>query len=157
MGKSTVIIPKKLSLDPKKMAQVLTNTMNSTARAIQTDFNVTVQTWADKPTFAIASPTPSTRAIGTDDPIYTMLNEGTRPHEIAPHGNVLAFRTPFRAKTVPRQIASGPGRNGGNVVFTRKPIHHPGTEAREWDTTIAAKWDRQFAGIMQRAIDAAID
>lgn len=156
MGKSKVIIPKKLSVDPAKMARVITNTLNATALSIKIDFAVTTQTWSDKPTFAIELPTPSTRTVSTGDRVYTMLNEGTPPHEIAPRGKVLVFQTPFRAKTVPRSISSGPGRKGGNTVFTRKPIQHPGTEAREWDTTIAKKWKKQVGPIFQRAIDSEV-
>lgn len=156
MGKSRVILPRKLSADPRKMAQALTNTLNATALAIKADFAVTVQTWSDKPTFAIVSPTPYTRAIGTEHAIYTMLNKGTRPHIIRPKaGGVLVFRTPFQSKTLPRTIASGPGRRGAGQVFTRGPVNHPGTAAREWDTTIAAKWEKQVGAIFQRAIDAA--
>jgi hypothetical protein len=157
MGKSKVIVPRKLAVNPQAMARAITNTMTATALAIQTDFRVTVQTWDDKPTFAIDSPTAYTRTIGTDDENYTRLNAGTGPHIIAPRpGGTLVFRTPFRSKTVPRQIGSGAGSKGGNVVFTRKPIHHPGTEARAFDKVIADKWDRQFAAIMQRAIDAEV-
>lgn len=157
MGKSRVIIPKKLSVNPQAMARAITNTMNATALAIQTDFRVTAQTFDDKPTFAIDSPTAYTRTIGTDDENYTRLNVGTRPHIIAPRpGGTLVFRTPFRSKTVPRTIGSGAGSKGRNVVFTRKPIHHPGTEARAFDQVIAEKWRRQFAQIMQRAIDAEV-
>jgi hypothetical protein len=157
VGKSKVILPRKLSVNPQAMARAITNTMNATARAIQTDFNVTTQTWDDKPTFAIASPTPYTRKIGTDDAIYSMLNEGTPEHDIAPRpGGTLVFRTPFRPKSRVRYIGSNAGSKGGNVVFTRRPIHHPGTEARDFDKVIAEKWNRQFAGIMQRAVDAEV-
>jgi hypothetical protein len=157
MGKSKVILPRKLSVNPQAMARAITNTMQSTALAIQTDFRVTTQTWDDKPTFAIESPTPYTRRVGTDDENYARLNAGTRPHIIAPRpGGTLVFRTPFRSKTVPRTIGSGAGSKGGNVVFTRKPIHHPGTEARAFDQVIAEKWRRQVAAIFQRAIDAEV-
>jgi hypothetical protein len=156
MGKSTVIIPKKLSVDPRKMAQAITNTLNATALGIRTDFAVTVQTWNDKPLFAITSPTVYTREIGTDDAIYAMLNEGTKAHEIFPKpGKILVFGTPFRSKTLPRQIASGPGSKGKQKVISRHGVHHPGTDARQWDTTIADKWRKQFPTVMQRAIDAA--
>lgn len=156
MGKSRVILPKKFSTDPRKMAQAITNTLNATALGIKADFEVTAQTWSDKPAFAIISPTTYTRAIGTEHAIYTMLNKGTRPHIIRPKaGGVLVFRTPFQSKTLPRQIASGPGRKGAAQVFTRGPINHPGTAARQWDTTIAEKWQKQFPTVMQRAIDAA--
>lgn len=157
MGKSRVILPRKLSVDPRKMAQAIQNTMTNVAKNIKVDFDVTAQTWKDKPTFAITSPTAYSREIATDHDVYTMLNEGTKAHDIRPKGKVLVFRTPFRSKTVPRQISSSAGSTGANQVFTRRPIHHPGTTAREWDTVIAEKWDRQFATIMQRAIDAAVD
>jgi hypothetical protein len=157
MGRSKVILPKKLSVDPARMARAITNTLNATALAIQTDFKVTTQTWSNKPTFHIDSPTPYTRTVSTHDDVYTMLNEGTRPHTVAPHGKVLVFNAPFRSKTVPRSISSKPGRTGSATVFTRNEVHHPGTEAREWDTTIAKKWDKQVGDIFQRAIDAEIN
>lgn len=156
MGKSRVIVPRKLAADPRKMALAITNSLNATARAIQTDFNVTAQTFDDKPTFAIASPTPYTRDISTDNENYTRLNQGTRPHVISPRpGGTLVFRTPFKSKTLPRTIASGSGSKGGNVVFTRKPINHPGTAPRQFDSVIAEKWRKEFPATLQRAIDAA--
>ena len=158
MGKSRVILPKKLSVDPRKMALAITNTLNATAQNIKVDFEVTVQTWEHKPSFAIASPTPWSRTVGTDDEIYSMLNEGTRAHLIRPKaGGVLVFRTPFRSKTLPRSISSRGGSTGLNQVITRKPVQHPGTAPRQWDTTIAQKWDKQVGRIFQRAIDAAVD
>jgi hypothetical protein len=157
MGKSRVIIPRRLSVDPKAMSRAIVSTLNAVALDIQTDFRVTVQTWSDKPTFAIASPTPWTRTIGTSDAIYSMLNEGTKEHDIFPKaGGILVFGTPFRSKTLPRSISSGPGFKGKNKVISRHGVHHPGTAAREWDTTIAAKWDKQVGTIFQRAIDAAV-
>jgi hypothetical protein len=156
VGKSRVILPKKLIADPRKMAQAITNTLNATAKAIKVDFDVTAQTWRNKPTFAIAAPNSYTREISTDDEIYSMLNEGTPEHDIFPKpGKVLVFRTPFRSKTLPRQIRSTSGGQGGNVVFTRKPIQHPGTAPREFDKVIAEKWESQVGSIFQRAIDAA--
>lgn len=157
MGKSRVILPKKLSVDPVKMSRVIVNTLNAVALDMKVDFSVTVQTWKDKPTFAIASPTPYSRTVGTDDPIYAMLNEGTKAHDILPKpGKILMFGTPFRSKTLPRQIMSGPGLKGNNKVISRHGVHHPGTEAREWDKTIAAKWDTKVGAIFQRAVDAEV-
>lgn len=158
MGRSKVIIPKRLVSDPARMARAIENQLNMTALAVKIDFGVTVQTWDDKPTFQIQSPTPWSRTVGTNDGTYGMLNEGTRPHTISPKGGgVLVFHTPFRSKTVPRSISSSSGSRGNAAVFTRRSVHHPGTEARAWDTTIAQKWDRLFGEQMQRAIDAAID
>lgn len=159
MGKSRVILPKKLSADPQRMARVITNTLNSVALDMQTDFNVTTQTWDDKPTFAIESPTPYTRTVGTDDSVYAMLNEGTPPHDIFPRRKTaLAFRGPFQSKTLPRQIMSRSGGAGASetVLPRGRGVRHPGTEARAWDATIAKKWDRQVGAIFQRAIDSEV-
>lgn len=157
MARSRAIIPRRLSIDPEAMARAITNTLNMTALAIKVDFEVTAQTWDHKPSFTIESPTPYEREIGTNDENYGRLNKGTRPHLIVPRrGRVLVFTTPFQSKTLPRSIASGPGRRG-NVRVTTRRVHHPGTAAREWDTTIQQKWDRQFPVQMQRAIDAEVD
>lgn len=157
VGKSKVILPRKLSVDPVRMARAITNTMSATALAIQTDFKATAQTFDTPPTFAIDSPSPYERTIGTDDENYARLNAGTRPHIIAPRpGGTLVFRTPFRSKTVPNRIGSGPGAKGHNQVFTRGIVHHPGTEARNFDTVIAEKWRGRIADIFQRAIDSEV-
>lgn len=156
LGKSKVIVPRKLSVNPQAMARAIQNTLTSTALAIKVDFEVTQQTWEHKATFVITSPTAYTREVATSDENYTRLNKGTAPHIISPRpGGTLVFRTPFRSKTLPRTIASTSGSKGANQVFTRKPIHHPGTEAREFDQVIAEKWDKQVGPIFQRSIDAA--
>jgi len=157
MPKSRLIIPKKLIADPAKMARALTNGLNATAKGVQTDFNVTVQTWQHKPTFAISSPTPYQREISTDDTIYAFVNEGTKAHDIRPKqpGGRLLFTTPFRAKTVPRQIRSNAGSKGSTPVVAQV-VHHPGTEARAFDVVIAEKWDKQMPTIMQRSIDSEV-
>ena len=154
MAGSRVILPKKLVGDPKKMARVITNTLNAVAMDIKIDFATTTQTWGDKPEFAIEQPDPYTRIVGTDGEIYGMLNEGTPAHDIRPrNGRILRFGTPFRAKTVPRSISSGPGSKGKNVVWSRG-VHHPGTKPRKWDEAIREKWDGLVGPIFQRAIDS---
>lgn len=157
MPKSRLILPKKLIADPAKMARALTNGLNATAKGVQTDFNVTAQTWQHKPTFAITSPTPYQREISTDDTIYAYVNEGTKPHEIRPKrpGGRLLFTTPFRAKTVPGQIRSNQGSKGTTPVVAQV-VHHPGTTARDFDKAIATKWDKQFGVIMQRSVDSEV-
>lgn len=157
MGRSTVIIPKRLVSDPARMARAITNQLNMTALALKVDFQVTTKTWDDAPTFQIQTPTAWTRTVGTGHAIYAMLNEGTDPHTISPKpGGALVFRTPFQSKTLPRSISSSAGSKGSNVVFTRRSVRHPGTEARAWDTAIAQKWDALFPQQMQRAIDAEV-
>lgn len=157
MSRAKAIIPRKLAADPRLMAQVITNALNVQALAVKVDFEVTTQTWNDKPSFTIENSGPYTRTIGTNDAKYAMLNKGTHPHLITPKsGKVLRFQTPFQAKTVPNSISSGPGSKGGNEVYVRS-VNHPGTKPRNWDKVIAKKWRRLFPQAMQRAIDAAVN
>lgn len=156
--KAKALIPKKLACNPAAMARVIQNTLNTQALAIKVDFGVTVQTWESKPEFSIRSVSPYEREIGTDDTNYSRLNEGTPPHVITPRrGRVLVFRTPFRAKTVPNSISSGPGSKGTNTVFVTGPVNHPGTKPRQWDKAIKKKWDRLIGPLFQRAIDAEVN
>lgn len=147
------ILPKRALAEPAKLARALQNTLDSQAKNIQVDFNVTAQTWSHKPSFQIDTPDPYTRAIATSDPIYGMVNDGTRPHPIHASGRVLVFQGGFRSKTLPRSIGSGGGGASGPTVFA-KSVNHPGTKARDFDRAIADKWDKLIGPIMQRAIDA---
>jgi hypothetical protein len=152
-----LIIPKKLIADPKRLARALTNAMNGVAKDVQVDFKTTTQNWQHAVDFPIESPSDYRRTISTDDAIYGYVNDGTRPHRIAPKGGgVLRFNTPFQAKTVPGQIMSGPGSAGGSEVFSRG-VNHPGTKPRNFDKTIKEKWDKQFGTIMQRALDSEVE
>lgn len=156
MGRSKVILPKKLAADPRRMARAIANGLNAQALAIKVDFQITTATWSNKPAFAVEVTGPYERVISTGDSIYTMLNEGTDAHEIRPkNGKFLRFRGPFQAKTVPNQISSGPGSKGPNETFSRG-VRHPGTKARNWDKAIAKKQRRLFGRVMQRAIDSEV-
>lgn len=156
MGKSKAILPKGLISDPANMRQVITNTLNEQALAIQVDFQVTTATWNNAPTFRINA-SGWQREIGTDGEIYSMLNEGTAAHRILPkRGKVLRFTGPFQAKTVPNTISSGPGSKGSAESFSRG-VNHPGTKARNWDKAIAKKWQKLIGKLFQRAIDSAVN
>lgn len=152
-----LIIPKKLIADPKKMARVLTNAMNGVAKDIQVDFKVTTQTWKHKIDFMVSSPATYTRRVATDSQLYAWVNDGTPEHDIFPKaGGILRFNTPFKPKTVPNKIMSGPGSRGTNVVISKHGVHHPGTKARAFDVAIREKWNWEFGKIMQRSIDAEV-
>ena len=156
MAKSKVILPKALVIDVVAQRRAITNALTATAKGIKADFGVTTQTWSNKPTFTINSPSPFERETSTDHAVYSMLNEGTKAHEIRPRrSKVLRFPSVFRPKTIPGQIVSLHGARGGDAVFSRG-VHHPGTEARKWDEVIAEKWDQQLPTIFQRAIDSEV-
>lgn len=155
MAQSRAILPKARSL-ARPMRSIITNTLNAQAKAIKVDFGVTTQTWEHDAPMTISSPSTYTREITVNDPIYAMLNAGTRAHDIKPRrGRLLRFTGPFRSKTVPNEIRSRKGTKG-NVTIWSRGVHHPGTKARNWDRVIGKKWRERIGDIFQRAIDSAV-
>lgn len=148
-----VIIPRKL-LNTPGLVRAIENALTGAAKNVKVDFDTTTQTWRTRPEFTIDRE-PGKRTVSTDDEIYGYVNDGTRPHIIAPkNGKVLAFGVPSSPKTAVRVIGSSKGSRGSTIVRTPKPVQHPGSDAREFDVTIKDKWDDKLAGILQRAIDA---
>lgn len=153
--KLKAIIPSRLAMDPQRLARGIQNGLDASAKAVKVDFGVTVQTWNEKPEFAI-SETDDGRIVGTDDEVYGYVNDGTRPHLIvARRAKVLAFGVPSSPKTAVRVIGSSAGSRG-NTPVKIKAVHHPGTDAREFDEVIAEKWREQFPVTMQRALDSEV-
>lgn len=150
-----VIIPRNL-FNIDKLERAIENSLTANAKAVKVDFDVTTQTWAKRPTFTIESE-PGKRTIATENEIYGYVNDGTRPHIIAPKkpGGVLAFGAPTSAKTAVRVIGSTSGSKGSTQVRTRR-VQHPGTDAREFDEVIKEKWDELLPQTLQRAIDAEV-
>lgn len=156
MGKSKIIAPKGFLIDVAAQKRAITNALNGAAKGVKVDFGVTTQTWDHRPEFAIDAPSEFVREVSTDDDVYSMLNEGTRPHEIRPRkARLLVFQTPFRSKTLPNEIMGRRGSKGGATVRA-KVVHHPGTAARNWTKVIKQKWDRQLPVLLQRAIDSTV-
>lgn len=153
-----VILPKGKVFDAQKMGNIIKNTLTAQAKAIKVDFDVTTQTWDHRPVFTITTPGRFQRLIATDDPIYAMLDKGTKAHTIRPKSarGILRFTTPFRAKTVPNAIRSNKGSKGNTQVVARV-VNHPGTAARNWAQVIAKKWNAQIGPIFQRAIDSTVE
>ena len=151
-----LILPKTLIADPQKMARALTNALNGVAKDISLDFSVTTQTWQHKVDFSISSPSAYRRIVATSNKIYGYVNDGTKAHDIFPKKKILVFNTPFKPKTVPNKIMSGPGSKGTNRVISKRGVHHPGTKPRAFDKAIKEKWDKEFGVIMQRAVDSEV-
>lgn len=151
-----VILPRKL-LNTPGLVRAIENALTGAAKNVKVDFDVTTRTWKNRPTFTIDRE-PGKRTVSTDDEIYSYVNDGTRPHIIAPKkpDGVLAFGVPSSPKTAVRVIGSSKGSRGSTIVRTPKPVRHPGTDAREFDVTIKDKWDDMLPGILQRAIDSEV-
>lgn len=145
---------------PKKMQdKILRNwfrgNMLTAVREIKADFEATTKTWKHKPEFTaemdLEGPGP-TVMVGTDDPIYRYVDEGTKPHIIRPvHAKRLVFQGGYAAKTTPHVIGSQEGGAYGDTVFATV-VHHPGTEARDFTQDIQKKWQPRFKKRMEEAM-----
>lgn len=157
MARSKARVPKTMLINIPKLRRAIGNALEGAAKGAKVDFDVTTRTWNTRPKFTISKPSEFERIVATDNNIYAMLNEGTKPHDIKPKrpGGVLAFRTPFRSKTIPNEIRSRKGKSGTTEAFA-KVVRHPGTKARNWTRVIGKKWERQLPTIMQRAIDSEV-
>lgn len=155
MIKLRAIIPTKIILDPEAMARAIENTLDGVAKDIKVDFDVTTQTWKDRPAFSTEK-REGYRSVSTEDEIYGYVNFGTRPHVIMPvRARALRFQTGFRPKTRVRFIGSNVGGTSGPFVGARQ-VQHPGSEGRAFDETIQSKWDALMQNTFQRAIDSEI-
>jgi len=153
--KMKAIVPKGLVFHARALARAVENTLEAAAKDVQVDFGVTTQTWKHKPEFTIEREA-GQRIVSTQDDVYGYVSEGTRPHVITAHGRGgLVFGVPSSPKTHVRAIGSGRGSRGTTIVHARQ-VHHPGTEAREFEEVIGAKWDKQLPVLMQRAIDSEV-
>jgi hypothetical protein len=90
--------------------------------------------------------------VGTDDEIYGYVNEGTKPHTIwAKNARTLAFPSAYTPKTRPGHMTAGSGGASGPTVFAAE-VHHPGTEARNFDKAIQKEWKPKFKRLMEQAM-----
>lgn len=139
--------------------KAFTAAANKTGKDMEKDFKLTTKTWKHKPVFqreVSVGPKSVDILVGTDDPIYGYVDQGTRPHIIQPKkpGGKLAFRSQYTAKTVPNVIGSKAGGAKGSMVF-RDWVLHPGTQARNFDKIIGKKWQSVFRGRMEQALHDA--
>ena len=136
----------------------LLNELRAVGKEIKRDFEATTATWEHKPDFkldiTLAGGEPGV-TVGTTDDVYKWVDEGTKPHTIAPvNAQVLSFRSGYKAKTQPGVIGSTGGGAQGDQVFAMV-VNHPGTEARKFSQKIKRKWAGEFGKRMLAAMDAA--
>lgn len=149
--KAQAIVPKNTS-NPDKLLNELLEALDDAAETVQIDYDATTVTWAHDAPSVIDEPALNVRVIGIDDPIWNMLDQGTKPHTIRPYGQALAFQSGFVAKTQPGVIGSQRGGASGRTVYA-KSVQHPGTVPRGWTEKIAAKHE----GLLQKLVDGVLE
>lgn len=156
MRAKAIRVPASFFADLRRAARASQNGLDAAAKGVQADFAATTRTWNHQPEFTITAPSPDRRLITTDDAVWSMLDDGTRPHTIRPRfGKVLRFAAGGTPKSRRRYLGANKGSTGTQLVYARG-VDHPGTEAREWSTAAQEKWDTQLPIVMQRAIDSEV-
>lgn len=133
------------------------DTLNETVTAIYHDFRKTTRTWITKVDWVLITAYASGKnlqaATGTNSKIYMYVTRGTKPHVIRPkRGRVLSYLSGYRAKTGIRRIGSNAGGAYGTRVFA-KEVHHPGTQAREFEETLVDKYQPILKNRMQASLN----
>jgi hypothetical protein len=156
------IKPKRLQLS--KMRQELLRGAEEFAPGVLVDFEATVDTFKDKPTFTSKTELLSdgiVTYVGLDDSEskanenYRRLDAGAVRHMIyARKKRTLRFRTGYVPKTVPRVLASHAGGRTG-PWRAPKAVNHPGFEARDFEGTIALKHNARYYRLMEKAMKRA--
>lgn len=143
------------------VARAIKKTLQDTARDAQADLAKTAASWQHKVDFSI-TPIAEGVQIATADPIWNMVDRGTKPHAIPAivpkNKKAITVLGPGRPKTAVRVIGSSGGARGGVVAIVKrtKPIQHPGTAAREFSDVVQEKYQTELPRRMQAAIAAAV-
>jgi len=155
--RAEVIVPKEFMRPPTRFVKAVETALDGVAMDVKIDFQVTTQTWHNRPVFFIRR-RPGEMFIGTTGLIYKFVSGGTRPHLITAHTprGLAFYATGFSPKTRKRVIASYPGRSADRDLRRPMVVHHPGNEAREYPEVIAEKYNKMLPSILQRAIDSQI-
>lgn len=133
------------------------NGLRKVGRAMRKDFEKTVATWDNKPSFelkiGLTKDTGSVQVYTTSE-IYKYVDFGTRPHIIRPvRAKVLAFSVGGTPKTRPNVIGSYSG-SAGNTPVKAMEVKHPGIKPRNFSAIIKKEYEPEFAEVMQDAIAA---
>lgn len=150
----------KVSARYRKMAKNLPGVIDRATRAIINDealplYQNTVRTWKHQPRFMARK---VYHGYGIEvQPLqpFEWVNRGTKPHIIeARNAPLLRFTGPYHAKTKPNVIASYNGGRG-RVWVSKRLVHHPGTEARNFTDIIMRRIQARAVARMRQALSEA--
>lgn len=160
------IKPKKMK--DKEIMRHVRNAVLRVGRGIQRDYEKTVKTWDEKPSFIMTrdlSHQPISFFVGTDNLTYKFVDEGTGTGREEGGGDsypifpvtakALAYQQDFTPKTTPMSLTSTSGGKSGAMLI-RNYVEHPGIEARKFTTTIREKWRPRFKKAMEEAIKSGV-
>lgn len=155
-----VIVPKELLPDGKAIERILRNSSRMAGEQVRADFGATTNTWSKKPKFDRIDVSPGVVEVSTENPIWIMLDAGTKPHIIVPRrAKILRFAWDgpgsYGAKTKVGWLSSRNAKYPKSIVY-RKRVRHPGTAARQWVDTATKKWADEWPATVQKALQVEL-
>jgi len=149
----------KLRAYARALPQQFNAALDEIGKGAAQDLKAYVSAWKHKPTFEVVRTpqTVSVKATGPNAKIFGYVDEGTRPHLIAPKRKrgVLTFKTGYQPKTRPNNSKfKGSGKATGGFR-SAKVVHHPGSKARHISRIIANKWHKDGRAVLRRRLGFA--
>jgi hypothetical protein len=145
----------------------MTQAMSDTGALMKQFHELVVRDWDHRPSFVIGyNVTPDRIFVrvyprGANAKLWRYVDEGTKPHDIYPRarGGRLKFQTgysPRTAATAKFNVGTGSSIGGWASKKTGEPVHHPGTEAREFTKTIQDEMKPLFERLIENAFRRAL-
>lgn len=149
------IKPKADPFNLRKIEAAVREGMEEAADETKSMLERTTSSWQNQPTFTIEQQSDGF-TVGTNDPIYGYVDEGTKPHIITPkRARRLVFNVGGRAKTAPNVIGSTSGARGDTRVFA-KMVRHPGTKPRNFTKIVQRQIQGQIPVIIAAKLGGAV-
>jgi len=155
-----IVPPNLASLFQSPTEEVFMSAVNQALPLIDQDFQATIASWKNGPEFVIEAAHYEggdiVGSVSTADEIYGYVVRGTSAHDIMPvKAKKLHFLSGYAPKTYKRVIGSQAGGASGADVFANV-VHHPGSEARDFDLAIVEKRQPDFEAIVTTALNQAV-
>lgn len=146
------IIPK---LNTPDLGRIAREELQKEVRNVQRELALPTRKWKHKVKF-YERPVRGAVEVGTDDPVYNMLDKGTKAHKIkVKKAKALRFNSVFRAKTKPDSLSSSAGKSAPPVAYA-KSVQHPGTKPRNWKKLVIKRSRVRFPAAVNKRIAQAV-
>ncbi len=146
--------------NPTKILRTMHDDAKAFAESMVQPFLPSVKTWGKQPVFeSFLEVIPGGSFLmtaGTSNPIYEMVNDGTKSHFITPRrAKVLAFPRTFRAKTSPGILRSKAGFKSKKLYFSKGHMVS-GIEPRRFDEAVVKIVEKQLPKAVEQSIARAL-
>jgi hypothetical protein len=152
-------VSKAMQMTAKQLDAALVETQNGARAEAIRELQYATSTWTHQPAFKGTvwhRGSEFTTKVSTGDQTFIYVDQGTKPHIIAPkrEGYPLAFQSGYKAKSAPGILRAYKGGAFGSMVYAMH-VHHPGTKARKFMDKVQEKVSK-WAGTRLRQLVKAV-